>query len=163
MRGTFQSCLYAQKDSLTYREPPDWQDPPAAVQGGFKIGRSGLRAWDEWEEKEAEEKAGRDAAAKAAAERAKARAEAAKPAAAPPAKQRPKAAPAGDPKLARMETDRIERRITEIEARIRAIDDSMLDPKVHSDPQKSRQLTQERERLQQELEPLEFEWSRRAE
>jgi protein subunit release factor A len=62
-----------------------------------------------------------------------------------------------------METDRIERRITEIETRVRAIDDSMMDPKVYSDSQKSRQLTQERERLQQELEPLEFEWARRAE
>jgi cell division protein FtsL len=39
----------------------------------------------------------------------------------------------------------------------------MMDPKVYSDSQKSRQLTQERERLQQELEPLEFEWARRAE
>jgi protein subunit release factor A len=62
-----------------------------------------------------------------------------------------------------METDRIERRISEIETRIRAIDDSMMEPKVYSDSQKSRQLTQERERLQQELEPLEFEWARRAE
>jgi ATP-binding cassette subfamily F protein 3 len=121
--------------------------------------------WDEWEEKEAEEKSQRDAATKAANERAKAKAEAAKQtsAAAAAPKQKAKPAPAGDPKLARMETDRIERRITEIETRIRAIDDSMMDPKVYSDSQKSRQLTQERERLQQELEPLEFEWARRAE
>jgi ATP-binding cassette subfamily F protein 3 len=121
--------------------------------------------WDEWEEKEAEEKSQRDAATKAANERAKAKADAAKQASAATAapKQKAKPAPAGDPKLARMETDRIERRITEIETRIRAIDDSMMDPKVYSDSQKSRQLTQERERLQQELEPLEFEWARRAE
>jgi ATP-binding cassette subfamily F protein 3 len=117
--------------------------------------------WDEWEEKEAEERSQRDSAAKAASDRAKAKAEAAKPAAAP--RQRPKAASAGDRKLAGMDTDRIERRITEIETRVRAIDDSMMDPKVYSDSQKSRQLTQERERLQQELEPLEFEWARRAE
>jgi ATP-binding cassette subfamily F protein 3 len=117
--------------------------------------------WDEWEEKEAEERSQRDSAAKAASDRAKAKAEAAKPAAAP--RQRPKPASAGDRKLAGMDTDRIERRITEIETRVRAIDDSMMDPKVYSDSQKSRQLTQERERLQQELEPLEFEWARRAE
>jgi ATP-binding cassette subfamily F protein 3 len=131
--------------------------------GGARLFDGG---WDEWEEKEAEEKAQQDAAAKAAAERAKAKAEAAKPAAGKPAAapaRKPKDSPAGDPKLARMETDRIERRITEIETRVRAIDESMLDPKVYADPQKSRQLTQERERLQQELEPLEFEWARRAE
>jgi ATP-binding cassette subfamily F protein 3 len=140
--------------------------------GGARLFDGG---WDEWEEKEAEEKAQQDAAAKAAAERAKAKAEAAagkpgtagKPAgtstkSAAPSAGKPKAATAGDPKLARMETDRIERRITEIETRVRAIDESMLDPKVYADPQKSRQLTQERERLQQELEPLEFEWARRA-
>ena len=43
------------------------------------------------------------------------------------------------------------------------IDESLLDPKVYTDPKRSKQLTQERERLQQELEPLEFEWARRAE
>jgi ATP-binding cassette subfamily F protein 3 len=138
--------------------------------GGARLFDGG---WDEWEEKEAEEKAQQDATAKAAAERtkaaaerAKAKAEPAKPAAGKPAAApagKPKAAPAGDPKLARMETGRIERRITEIETRVRAIDESMLDPKVYADPQKSRQLTEERERLQQELEPLEFEWARRAE
>ncbi|MFM7799042.1 MAG: ABC transporter C-terminal domain-containing protein [Planctomycetota bacterium] len=75
----------------------------------------------------------------------------------------PWVSPAGDPKLARLETERIERRINEIETRVRAIDESMLEPKVYADPQKSRQLIEERERLQQELEPLEFEWARRAE
>jgi protein subunit release factor A len=65
--------------------------------------------------------------------------------------------------MAKMNMGDIEKRITAIEERTRAIDASLMDPKVYSDAAKSRQLTQERERLQQELEPLEFEWSRRAE
>ena len=44
---------------------------------------------------------------------------------------------------------------------MREIDAALMDPKVYGDASKAKQLTQERERLQQELEPLEFEWSRR--
>ena len=72
-------------------------------------------------------------------------------------------ATAGDPKLARMNLEQIEARITAIETRTRAIDTDLMNPKVYADSAKSRTLTQERERLQQELEPLEFEWSRRSE
>ena len=72
-------------------------------------------------------------------------------------------ATAGDPKLARMNLEQIEARITAIETRTRAIDTELMNPKVYADSAKSRTLTQERERLQQELEPLEFEWSRRSE
>ena len=61
-----------------------------------------------------------------------------------------------------MTVEQIEARITEIERRTREIDEEMLDPKVYADAKRSKQLTQERERLQQELEPLEFEWSNRA-
>jgi len=121
--------------------------------------------WDEWEEKEAEEKSQRAAAERAATEREKAKAEQRTRQAAPPApasKQTGKQA-SGDPKMAKMNMGDIEKRITAIEERTRAIDASLMDPKVYSDAAKSRQLTQERERLQQELEPLEFEWSRRAE
>ena len=117
--------------------------------------------WDEWEEKEAEEKAAREAEARAAAERERAKAERAKMAAKAPAPKK-QAAPGGDPKLAKLGLEDIEARITRIETRTREIDESMLDPKVYADAAKARQLTQERERLQQELEPLEFEWSRRG-
>jgi protein subunit release factor A len=62
-----------------------------------------------------------------------------------------------------MNLEQIETRITAIETRIQAIDTDLMNPKVYADSAKSRTLTQERERLQQELEPLEFEWSRRSE
>jgi ATP-binding cassette subfamily F protein 3 len=124
--------------------------------------------WDEWEEKEAEEKSQRAAAERAATEREKAKAEQRTRQAAPPSKpapagKQPGKQSGGDPKMAKMNMGDIEKRITAIEERTRAIDASLMDPKVYSDAAKSRQLTQERERLQQELEPLEFEWSRRAE
>jgi hypothetical protein len=88
---------------------------------------------------------------------------AAKPADAP-AGAKPAAAPARGGKGGRpaMTVAQIEARITEIERRTREIDEQMLDPKVYSDPKRSKPLTQERERLQQELEPLEFEWSKLA-
>ncbi|MFO0962689.1 MAG: ABC-F family ATP-binding cassette domain-containing protein [Phycisphaerales bacterium] len=127
-------------------------------------------SWSEWEEKEAQENARRDAEAKAAAERereraaARARQEAARTKEAP-AKPRggggKGAKGAKDP--ASMELPQIEARIEQIEQRTREIDASLMDPKVYSDAARSRELSQERERLQQELEPLEFEWSRRAE
>ena len=79
----------------------------------------------------------------------------------------PSAKPAGAPSGGKggrpaLSVEQIEARITEIERRTREIDESLLDPKVYADAKRSKQLAQERERLQQELEPLEFEWSRRA-
>jgi ATP-binding cassette subfamily F protein 3 len=65
--------------------------------------------------------------------------------------------------LARMKTDQIERRIEEIETRIREIDGAMSDPDVWRDQKKSDKLSKERNTLAAELEPLEFEWARRAE
>jgi ATP-binding cassette subfamily F protein 3 len=128
--------------------------------GGARLFDGG---WSEWEEKEAEEKSRKDADARAAAEREKDRAARAKPGA--PAKQAPAAKPAkgggGNSKAERMSTDEIEQRIEQIEKRLREVDASLMDPKVYGDASKAKQLTQERERLQQELEPLEFEWSRR--
>ncbi|MFM8641435.1 MAG: ATP-binding cassette domain-containing protein, partial [Phycisphaerales bacterium] len=121
--------------------------------------------WDEWEAKEAEERAARAAGERATAAR---KAGNAKPAAPAPKAASPGAKPAGAPtggaKGGRpaMTVEQIEARITEIERRTREIDESLQDPKVYADAKRSKQLTQERERLQQELEPLEFEWSRRA-
>jgi ATP-binding cassette subfamily F protein 3 len=135
-------------------------------------GNGGVRLfdgnWDEWEEKETEERSARQAGERAAAARrpggnGKANVSAAKPADAP-AGAKPAAAPARGGKGGRpaMTVAQIEARITEIERRTREIDEQMLDPKVYSDPKRSKPLTQERERLQQELEPLEFEWSKLA-
>lgn len=64
--------------------------------------------------------------------------------------------------LSKMSMSKLEERIEEIERRIRAIDDSLMDARVHTDGRKTRQLTEERSALASELEPLEFEWSRRA-
>jgi ATP-binding cassette subfamily F protein 3 len=130
-------------------------------QGGARLFDGG---WSEWEEKEAEEKSRKDSDARAAAEREKDRAARAKSGA--PAKQVPAAKPAkggssGNSKAERMSTDEIEVRIEQIEKRVREIDAALMDPKVYGDASKAKQLTQERERLQSELEPLEFEWSRR--
>jgi ATPase subunit of ABC transporter with duplicated ATPase domains len=124
--------------------------------------------WDEWEAKEAEERAARAAGDRATAAR---KAGSTKPAApaARPAAASTGASAGGAPSRGgkgggrpAMTVEQIEARITEIERRTREIDESLLDPKVHADAKRSRQLTQERERLQQELEPLESEWSRRA-
>jgi ATP-binding cassette subfamily F protein 3 len=137
--------------------------------------------WDEWEAKEAEERSQRESVERAAADREKAKTEqrarpesSVKSGAGSKAPTNNKAngtgsskgsssATAGDPKLARMNLEQIEARITAIETRTRAIDTDLMNPKIYADSAKSRTLTQERERLQQELEPLEFEWSRRSE
>jgi ATP-binding cassette subfamily F protein 3 len=64
--------------------------------------------------------------------------------------------------LARMKLEQLESRIEKIQARIKAIDASFSDPDVYQDQRKCNQLGEERRRLLEELEPLEFEWMRRA-
>ncbi|MDX2115653.1 MAG: ABC-F family ATP-binding cassette domain-containing protein [Planctomycetota bacterium] len=71
------------------------------------------------------------------------------------------AAPANP--FAKLKTDQLEQRIEKSQARIAEIDASMSDPAVWRDPVKCQKLGEERTRLVQELEPLEFEWLRRAE
>ncbi|MCC6661815.1 MAG: ABC-F family ATP-binding cassette domain-containing protein [Phycisphaerales bacterium] len=66
-------------------------------------------------------------------------------------------------KLAKMKTEQLEARIEEIGARIRAIDESFNDPDVWSDQRRCNRLGDERKKLAEELEPLEFEWVQRAE
>ena len=127
--------------------------------GGARLFDGG---WSEWEEKEAEEKSRKDADARAVAERERDRAARAAELAKKPAAPKPaKGGGGGNSKVERMGTDEIEKRIEQIETRTRAIDAQLMDPKVCADAAKAKQLTQERERLQAELEPLEFEWSRR--
>lgn len=68
----------------------------------------------------------------------------------------------GNP-LERLQTAELEKRIEQIESRIRAIDASLNDPDVWRDPAKCAKLGDERTKLMEQLEPLEFEWTRRAE
>jgi len=65
--------------------------------------------------------------------------------------------------LGRMNQSKLESEIERIETRIAEIDASMSDPDVWSNPKKCEDLGAERSKLAGELEPLEFEWMRRAE
>ncbi|MDX2147094.1 MAG: ABC-F family ATP-binding cassette domain-containing protein [Planctomycetota bacterium] len=71
----------------------------------------------------------------------------------------------GDPqnKYAKLSLEQLEQRIEKFQTRIKEIDEAMLDPDVWRNAKKSNQLGEERAKLVADLEPLEFEWSRRAE
>jgi ATP-binding cassette, subfamily F, member 3 len=64
--------------------------------------------------------------------------------------------------MARMSQDKLEAQIEKIEQRIRTIDEEMGRDLAWKNPQKASVLGQERAKLTQDLEPLEFEWARRA-
>lgn len=129
-------------------------------QGGAEIFNG---TYTEWHKKDVARK--RQAAAAAEAEkmrkesgdRQRRDAEERKKAAAKPA-ARPVAS--NDP-LARLKTDQIESKIEKIQTRVKAIDSEMAD--AWRDTQRSNKLQSERNKLLSELEPLEFEWARRAE
>jgi ATP-binding cassette subfamily F protein 3 len=117
-------------------------------------------SWSDWETKEADEATARDAAEKSQADKLRhkeSHSRGARQPAAPAVKRPTKSA------FAAMSTQDIEAKITTIETRMRAIDQDLMEPRIYSDSKKAGTLAQERERLQQELEPLEFEWSRRSE
>jgi len=65
--------------------------------------------------------------------------------------------------LSRLKTEQLESRIEKVQTRLKEIDASFADPDVYSDPKKCTRLGDERKRLMEELEPLEFEWAQRAE
>jgi len=65
--------------------------------------------------------------------------------------------------LMKMKTEALEKKIETIESRIKAIDASLADGEVWKNPAKCQSLGEERTALVAELEPLEFEWMRRAE
>ena len=69
---------------------------------------------------------------------------------------------AASTKWTRMKTEQIERRIEEIETRIRQIDKELSNPSVWQNHEKGNALGEERRKLEQEKEPLDFEWLRRA-
>jgi ATP-binding cassette subfamily F protein 3 len=56
----------------------------------------------------------------------------------------------------------LEKRIEATEQRIREIDEELMRPSVHADGRRTRELSASRDLAAAELEPLEFEWSRRA-
>ena len=56
----------------------------------------------------------------------------------------------------------LEQRIEAAERRIREIDEELMRPEVHADGRRSRDLSKARDDAAATLEPLEFEWSRRA-
>ena len=138
-------------------------------EGGARVFYGNYTAWREDERRKAEERERAEAEAKRAREREekKRRAEAEK------AKKAERAArpggaggAGGGPKpgaLERLATDQIEKRIEAAESRIAEIDRELGEPDVWSDPKKCATLGDEREKLARELEPLEFEWARRAE
>ncbi|MCX5689231.1 MAG: ATP-binding cassette domain-containing protein [Planctomycetota bacterium] len=73
----------------------------------------------------------------------------------------PKGSPAS--KLTRLSTGEVEKKIEQMQIRIKQIDEQTADPAVWRDTKKCDQLGAERKKLMDDLEPLEFEWMRRAE
>ncbi len=65
--------------------------------------------------------------------------------------------------LARLRTEQLEEKIEKLQRRIREVDEQLADPGVWRDDKKSRKFGDERKQLVAELEPMEFEWARRAE
>ena len=72
------------------------------------------------------------------------------------------AKPKRDP-LERLTTEDLELKIEQIEGQIGEIDSVLSEPDSWSDRARCKKLEAQRKQLQEELEPLEFEWSRRAE
>ena len=79
------------------------------------------------------------------------------------AKEKPKAPGPSANGLGRLKTDQLEVRIEKLQSRIKEIDLEMGDPEVWRDARKANSLSGERKKIAEELEPLEFEWARRAE
>jgi len=77
--------------------------------------------------------------------------------------QQHKAANPSTNALARLKTEQLEQKIEKLQQRLKQIDQDLGDPDVWRDARKSSQLSDERTRVNSELEPLEFEWARRAE
>ncbi len=126
--------------------------------GGAEVFHGGYSAWraaqDVKEAAAAEALAGEKAQRDAAEKKKRAAAEA--------EKQRTKKTEPASNALSRMNQKKLESEIERIEGRIGEIDAAMNDPDVWSNPKKCEELGGERSKLTAELEPLEFEWMRRA-
>jgi ATP-binding cassette, subfamily F, member 3 len=77
-------------------------------------------------------------------------------------KQAPSKHVASADALSRLKTEQLESRIEKLETRIKEIDAAFADPDIYADHGKCSRLGDERRRLVQELEPLEFEWVQRG-
>lgn len=121
-----------------------------------------LGTYTEWHEKHTAK--AREAAAREAEEKRRRDEQEKARRAAEEAKKRQAAAKSGPSvsALARLKTEQLEARIEKIQARIKEIDAAFADPDVYSDPKKCSRLGDERQKLNEELEPLEFEWANRA-
>jgi ATP-binding cassette subfamily F protein 3 len=64
--------------------------------------------------------------------------------------------------LSRLTMEQVEARIEELQGKIKLVDEALADPDVWDQAEKLRTLEEFRGKLLLELEPLEFEWSRRA-
>ena len=133
--------------------------------GNHEIFAGGYTEWHEKElerkkreaRKESEEKEKREAAERQRKAQAEAKARQNQPA------PKAKAAVPSNNALARLKTEQLEQKIEKLQTRLKQIDLELGNPDVWRDARKSSSLSEERTRVQQELEPLEFEWARRAE
>ena len=133
--------------------------------GGCEVFNGNYTEWHEREEARKKAASAAEAEAKRARDQAERRRVEGEQAKAREKEKAKAAAPRPTPSnhaLERLKPEQIEKRIKAIEARIKEIDQSMSDPGVWSDPKKCAKLGDERSRLVVELEPLEFEWLRRA-
>ena len=127
-----------------------------------------LGRYSEWREKEdaaaaAREQSRRDAAAAAARKASAAGAAGGKATAATSGGGARRSGGGSGSRLERLSIQDLESRIERMESRIREIDGLMCDPDVYGDHPRCTALGEERAGLMQQLEPLEFEWARRAE
>mgnify|MGYP001252831484 CR=1 FL=1 len=89
-----------------------------------------------------------------------------KPAAAPKPQKVETPAPSkssGGGALSKMSQEALEAKIVQVETKLAQVDQELADPDVYRDGAKVRKLQDQRQRLQNELSPLEEEWARRAE
>jgi ATP-binding cassette subfamily F protein 3 len=73
--------------------------------------------------------------------------------------------PGGGPSLSaleRMSTEKLEQKIEQLETKLKQLDADLANPDTWRDHNKMTRLTDQRNAAAAELEPLEFEWSRRA-
>jgi ATP-binding cassette subfamily F protein 3 len=136
--------------------------------GGAKIHHGTYTDWHEEEVSKAKQKSQAEAQAKEkreAEERRQREAKAAKEQAARQAAQskQGKGNAFGASALEKLRQDELEKRIEKCESRLREIDTQLADPDTWSNPSKSTKLSEDRAKVAAELEPLEFEWARRAE
>ena len=136
--------------------------------GGATVFHGDYTEWAEAEKKRTREEAARAAEERAVREEQDRRRKAAEERKRPEVPAKAAVSHAKIPKqqsansLARMTTEQIEARIEKVQTRLRQVDTELADPDVWRNHARAEKLSTERKSLGTELEPLEFEWSRRA-